>query len=216
MSNEHTRHPLPSPPDEARRSGSAWSAALIRDLVHHLGRKAHELPPETRALPHSADARTTILLVVATDLVVEALVDLMLPPVWRAVHLGWVFLATVATVGFCAMTARAPHLLDGRFLLLRTGPFRELSVPLDAIVSVRAAHDATVGHGLRRRAADEEAVACSVSSATTLTLETAEPLPVRLRDGGTVLARRIHFTADRPADAARLIREAIGGAAQNR
>lgn len=216
MSNEPTRHPLPTPPDHARRSGPAWSADLIRDLVRHLGRKALELPPGTRALPHSTDARTTILLVVASDLVVEAIIALMLPPAWRPVHLGWVFLATMAAVGFCAMTARAPHLLDGRFLLLRTGPFRELSVPLDVIVSVRAAHDATVGHGLRRHAADEEAVACSVSSATTLILETAEPLPVRLRDGGIVPARRIHFTADRPADAARLIREAVGGAAQRR
>lgn len=111
------------------------------------------------------------------------------------------------------MTARTPHLLEARVLRLRTGPFREVGLPLDQVVSARAEHGLTVGHGLRRSPDDGEGVACSVSSATTVVLVLARPVEVRLRRGGSVMARRVRFCADRLTEAARLIREAAGRAA---
>ncbi|WP_329196612.1 MULTISPECIES: hypothetical protein [unclassified Streptomyces] len=151
--------------------------------------------------------------VAAADLVVEAVVDAMVPAAYRVLHLLWVGCALVLCAGFCAMTARTPHLLEARVLRLRTGPFREVGLPLDQVVSARAEHGLTVGHGLRRSPDDGEGVACSVSSATTVVLVLARPVEVRLRRGGSVMARRVRFCADRPAEAARLIREAAGRAA---
>ncbi|MET9887403.1 hypothetical protein ABZZ20_30545 [Streptomyces sp. NPDC006430] len=79
---------------------------------------------------------------------------------------------------------------------------------------MRAAHGLTQSHGLRRSLDQDDAVACSVSSATTMALELTEPLPVQLRNGEPVMARRVYFTADQPAAAVELIRSAMRGDGQ--
>ncbi|WP_306432391.1 sensor histidine kinase [Streptomyces sp. A1136] len=188
-----------------------WAASLLRDLAGWLRREPVSVPEGGRAISHSADARLAIWAVTAADLVVEAVVDAVVPATLRVFHLLWVGCALVLCAGVCAMTARTPHLLDGRVLRLRTGPFRELTLPMSHVMSVRAEHGLTVGHGLRRSPDDAEAVACSVGSATTVLLVLAAPVEVRVRRGAPVLARRVRFSADRPAEAARLIREAAGG-----
>ncbi|MFF1557983.1 hypothetical protein [Streptomyces sp. NPDC058279] len=189
----------------AGRPAVMWAATLLRDLAGWLRRAPVPVPEGGRAISHSADARLAIWAVTGVDLVVEAVVDAVVPAALRVFHLLWVGCAFVLCVGVCAMTARTPHLLDGRVLRLRTGPFRALTLPLAEVVSVRVEHGLTVGHGLRRSPDDVEAVACSVSSATTVLLVLAAPVEVRLRRGGPVMARRVRFTADRPAEAARLI-----------
>ncbi|MGW6588028.1 hypothetical protein [Streptomyces globisporus] len=197
-----------------RRSAVTWSGTMLRDLAAWLARKPVASPGAHRAIPHSADSRSVIWTIAAVDLVTSIAVDAMIPHAYRPLHLVWVILSLVVTVGFCAMTLRAPHLVGEHTLHLRTGPFRALVIPINQIQAVRAAHGMTQGHGLRRSPDHDDAVACSVSSATTMTLELAEPFPVQLRKGEPVMARRVTFTADRPAAAAEVIRAAMRGSTQ--
>ncbi|MFI1657762.1 hypothetical protein ACH4ZU_23005 [Streptomyces sp. NPDC020472] len=192
-----------------RRSALTWSRTMLRDLGDWLTRKPVALHGAHRSIPHSADSRMVVWAVTAADLVTSVVVDAIVPAAYRPLHLAWVILTIVLSVGFCAMTARTPHLVDDRALYLRTGPFRALVIPIEHIRTVRTAHGMTTGHGLRRPLDQDDAVACSVSSATTLTLELTEPLLVRLRKGDPVMARRVHFGADQPAKAAETIRSAM-------
>ncbi|MFE9255678.1 hypothetical protein [Streptomyces sp. NPDC006879] len=199
----------PTPTDRApRRKPHAWLGTMFRDLAHWLARRPVRVPEGFRALPHSADARMAIWAVTAADVVASVAVDAMVPPAYRPLHLVWVASTLLLTFGFCAMTARTPHLLDHQVLRLRTGPLRELTVPLAAIRTAKAAHGVVQGHGLRSDLTDAEVAACSVSSATTVLIELDQALPVPLRRGGRAIATRIRCTADQPAEAARLIREA--------
>ncbi|MFT2018044.1 hypothetical protein ACMA1D_19705 [Streptomyces sp. 796.1] len=192
-----------------RRSAGTWLRTLLGDLVALLARRPVALAGASHAIRHSADARQAIYLVMAADLVSSVVVDAMIPAAYRLLHVAWVLCSLVLTAGCCAMTARAPHLIDADTLHLRTGPFRTLAVPLAHIASVRPAHGLTPSHGLRRSLDRPDAVACSVSSATTMAVELAEPLSVRFRRGEPVLARHVYFAADQPAEAARLIRNAL-------
>ncbi|KUJ69302.1 hypothetical protein ACZ90_13275 [Streptomyces albus subsp. albus] len=156
--------------------------------------------------------RTLLWALTGVEIVTAVVVDLVIPPAFRILHVLWEVAVLAVFLGVCAMTARTPHLVDGRTLLIRTGPFGELAVPMASVASLRAAHSAIGGRGLRRVPDDDEAVACSVSSATTLVLELADELPVDLRKGGPVSARRIHFSADSPVAAVRLISRAAADA----
>ncbi len=48
----------------------------------------------------------------------------------------------------------------------------------------------------------------AVGGSTSLAVTLDPPLPVRLRDGASLAARRVHFAVDKPAEAIALIREA--------
>ncbi|WP_158778662.1 hypothetical protein [Streptomyces cellulosae] len=192
-----------------RRTGKQWTTALLRDLLNWSARKPIPLSEEQQPIAHSSDVRMVVWAFVGTDLVTGILVDTMVPPVGRVIHLLWILFSLVFSLGFCAMTARAPHLLDASELHLRTGPFRDLTIPVEALESVRVAHSSSHGHGLRRVPDEDDAVACTVGSATNLVIDLREPLLVELRKGEPVLAKRIRTVADEPAAAARLISGAI-------
>ncbi|MEU3721542.1 hypothetical protein [Streptomyces sp. NPDC031705] len=195
-----------------RRTVRGWLRDMLRDLFGWVARRPLRLPEGHEAVPHSADVRMAVWAVTVVDLISGVVVDAMVPPAYRLLHLVWVVAVLVLSLGSCAMTVRAPHVIDGTVLRLRTGPLRELVVPLHAVAAVRSAHGAHTGHGLRRVLDDAEAVACSVSSATTLVLDLVHPLPVPFRRGGAVPARRVYFAADQPSAAARLITRAAAAA----
>ncbi|MGW1171984.1 hypothetical protein [Streptomyces sp. NPDC002550] len=197
-----------------RRSWKQWTGAMLRDLVDWLARKPIKLPEKRLPIPHSSDVRMIVWAFAGTDLVTGFVIDAMLPPAGRTIHLLWMVFSLVGSLGFCAMTARSPHLLDRRSLRLRTGPFRDLTIPAEAIGSVRVAHGSTHGYGLRRVPDEDGAVACTVGSATNFVIDLEEPLLVRLRKGQPVLARRIYAAADQPGEAARLISRSIAGGAK--
>ncbi|MGP4001050.1 hypothetical protein [Streptomyces sp. 8N706] len=156
----------------------------------------------------------TVLVFTVSDLVVALLIDAKLPPVGRAVHLLWVLFSLTLSLGFCAMTARAPHILDDDSLRLRTGPFRALTIPRTALASVSVAHRSVPWYGLRRVLDTDEEVACSVGSSTQLVIVLRQPVRVCFRKGRPVLARRVYAAADDPAAATRLISRWINGSAQ--
>ncbi|MEU7061907.1 hypothetical protein [Streptomyces sp. NPDC046197] len=187
---------------------------MLRDLRDWLARRPVTSQEGRLHISHSSDVRMVVWAFAGTDLVTGFVIDGMLPPVGRVIHLLWMVLSLVLSLGFCAMTARSPHLLDGRALRLRTGPFGELTIPVEAIRSVRVAHGSRHGHGLRRVPDEDDAVACTVGSATGLVLDFEEPLLVQLRKGEPVLARRIYATADQPGEAARLISRSLAGGAK--
>ncbi|MEV4437565.1 hypothetical protein AB0K09_00870 [Streptomyces sp. NPDC049577] len=192
-----------------RSSAAAWSAEMLRDLALWSGRRPLEPADGQRFIPHSADARMVVWAVAATDLVTGLPIDTIVPTALRALHILWTVVLLVLSLGFCAMTVRTPHMIDGPVLRIRTGPFRELAIPLTAVRSARRAHGSAPGHGLRRVPDDETAVACSVTSATSVVLELDRPVPVRLRRGGVVTAERVHWAADDPAAAVRLVNAAV-------
>ncbi|KIF75271.1 hypothetical protein QR77_17770 [Streptomyces sp. 150FB] len=181
---------------------------MLRDLGNWVARRPVTLP-EGQRIPHSSDVRMIVWAFVGTDLVTGFVIDAMIPPAGRAIHLLWMVFSLVVSLGFCAMTARAPHLLDSRNLRLCTGAFGELTIPVDALASVRVAHGSTQGHGLRRVPDEEGAVACTVSAGTNFVIDLEEPVLVRLRKGEPVLARRIYAAADQPGEAARLIGRSV-------
>ncbi|MFE4371263.1 hypothetical protein ACFRMN_24065 [Streptomyces sp. NPDC056835] len=197
-----------------------WISAMLRDLRDWCARKPL-LPPEGgRHLTHSSDVRVLIWAMTGIEVVTAVVVDAVIPPALRPPHIFWEVILVVLCLGFCAMTARAPHVIEGEVLRLRTGPFRELVVPLSAVKSLRTAHGRYPGRGLRRVAGDEgeggggdgdgegDVVAYSVSSATSAVLELNGPLPVRLRRGESARVRRVHFAVDDPGEAVRAIRRA--------
>ncbi|WP_046501042.1 hypothetical protein [Streptomyces odonnellii] len=187
---------------------------MLRDLADWSARRPMTLPEGKHPVPHSSDVRMVVWAFAGTDLVTGLVIDAMLPPAGRAVHLVWVVLSLVLSLGFCAMTARAPHLLDSAVLRLRTGPFREVTIPVGSLGSVRVAHGSTRGYGLRHVPDEDGAVACTIGGATNLVIELEEPLPIRLRNGESVLAGRVYAAADNPAEAARLINRSIAGGAR--
>lgn len=121
-----------------RRSAAVWIRGMLADLAGWVLRKPVEVPPGGRAVAHSADVRTAVWAVAATELVLDAVVDAMVPPAYRPLHLAWVAVSLLLVLGACAMTARTPHLVDGRVLRLRTGPLRALILPLGEVRRVRA------------------------------------------------------------------------------
>ncbi|MFF9351627.1 hypothetical protein [Streptomyces sp. NPDC014734] len=198
------------------RSASQWTGTMLRDLRNWAGRRPMTLPEGQQPIPHSSDARIIVWAFAGTDLVTGLIIDAMLPPVGRAIHLLWVVLSLGLSLGFCAMTARSPHLLHSANLRLRTGPFRELTIPVTALATARVAHGLTNGYGLRRvETVENDAVACSVGRTTNLVIDLDEPLSVRVRKGGPVLARRIYAHADKPSEAAGLINRAATRGAQS-
>ncbi|MDN0194001.1 hypothetical protein [Streptomyces sp. S.PNR 29] len=207
-------HVEAEPVSRRTRTAKQWTAALLGDLWKWVARKPVPLSEGQEPIRHSSDVRMLVWAFVVTDLLAGVLADTMLPPVGRALHVPWMVFTLVLSLGFCAMTARAPHLLDAGTLRLRTGPFREVTLPIEALASVRVAHGSSQGYGLRRVPGDDDAVACTVGSATNLVIELREPLLVPLRKGEPVRARRIHTVADEPGPAARLISRAIAGGGQ--
>lgn len=209
--NDHTTPESVEAVSAPRRSWTRWTGAMLRDLGNWLTRKPVKLPDGWLPIAHSSDVRMIVWAFAGTDLVTGFVVDAMLPPAGRAVHLVWLVFSLVLSLGFCAMTVRTPHLLDGRNLRVRTGPFRALTIPAEAIGTARVAHGSTPGHGLRRVPDEDGAVACTVGSATNLVVDLEEPVLVRLRKGPPVLASRIYAAADHPAEAARSISHSIAG-----
>ncbi|MFE1312190.1 hypothetical protein [Streptomyces sp. NPDC058755] len=210
--------PLTPEPVEAepvsRRSGAQWTTAMLRDLGNWSTRRPVCLAEGEQPISHSADVRMVVWAFVGTDLVTGALIDTMVPAAGRVIHLLWMLFSLVLSLGFCAMTARAPHLLDAAELRLRTGPFGALTIPVEAVESVRVAHAPIQGHGLRRVPDRDDAVACTVGSATNLVINLRRPLPVQPRKGEPVPVTTVHAVADEPAAAVRLISGAITRGAQ--
>ncbi|MFJ9028962.1 hypothetical protein ACIRQP_10630 [Streptomyces sp. NPDC102274] len=197
-----------------------WISTMLRDLRDWCARRPLSLPEGGRHLTHSSDVRMLIWAMTGIEVVTAVVVDAVIPPAFRPLHIFWEVILLVLCLGFCAMTARAPHVIEGEVLRLRTGPFRELVVPLPAVKSLRIAHGRYPGRGLRRVSGagdgdgdgESDVVAYSVSSATSVVLELTGPLPVPPRRGGSVHARRVHFAVDDPGGAVRMIRRAADGA----
>ncbi|MGV9252865.1 hypothetical protein [Streptomyces sp. NPDC003697] len=196
------------------RSWKQWTRAMLRDLGGWLVRRPMTFPEGRLAIPHSSDVRMIVWAFAGTDLVTGFVIEGMIPSAGRVVHLLWMGFSLTLSLGFCAMTVRTPHLLDSRNLRLRTGPFRELTIPLETLGRARVAHGSTHGYGLRRVADEDDAVACTVGSATNVVIDLEEPLLVRLRKGEPVLARRIYAAADQPGEATRLISRSVTGGAK--
>lgn len=192
-----------------RRSGAQWTRTMLRDLGAWAARRPLRLPEGERRIPHSSSARMAILAFTVTDVLVALIIDAKLPPVARAVHIVWVLLSLTLSLGICAMTSRAPHLLGDSSLLLRTGPFRTLTIPTTALGRVSVAHRHFPGNGLRRVPGSAEEVACSVGGATHLVIELRQPVLLHLRKGEPVLAKRVYTAADDPSQATRLISQSI-------
>ncbi|GAA3196189.1 MULTISPECIES: hypothetical protein [Streptomyces] len=188
---------------------------MLRDLRYWTARRPLRVPEGRQHILHSSSARMTILAFTGTDVLVALLIDAKLPPAGRAVHILWVVFSLTLSLGICAMTARAPHLLDDNSLHLRTGPFRALTLPLAAVSKVSVAHRYIPGHGLRRVPDSAEEVACSVGGATHLVIELRQPVLVRVRKGEPVLAKRVCLAADEPSQATRLISQSINRDAQS-
>lgn len=213
MTNEGTRTPAHAEV-VMQRTAWGWLKDMLRDLIDWSARRPLPIPAGHEAILHSADVRMMVWAVTAVDLITGVVVDGMVPPAFRPLHLLWVVAVLVLSLGFCAMTSRSPHLINRSTLRVRTGPLRELAIPLTAVRSVRYAHGAVTSHGLRRVPDESDAVACSVSTATTLVLDLTRAVPVPFRKGGTVMARRVYLSANDPSKAVQLINRAAAEAAR--
>ncbi|MEU6174396.1 hypothetical protein ABZ832_21055 [Streptantibioticus parmotrematis] len=187
----------------ASRDLTAWLARRPLDAV----RRGHTV------IGHSGPLRTTVGLVLATELLAEGLMDVsMLPPSWRAFHLVWMALLANCFLAFVATTKRRPHVLTATTLRLSAGPLGEVEVPLSAIASVRRELTSASGLGVRGIPDRPGSLLCTVSGTADLTVELREPHTVRLANGTTHHATRLHFAANTPATAHRLIGTAVRSA----
>ncbi|WP_146241288.1 hypothetical protein [Actinokineospora spheciospongiae] len=88
-------------------------------------------------------------------------------------------------------------------LLIRTAVLGDLAVPLSAVAAVRVDDRTSPGFGTRH--VDDNAIACSVTSHTNVTITLDRPREFTPRKGGKREIAHIRFNADEPADAAREI-----------
>ncbi|GAB3654547.1 hypothetical protein GCM10027589_13260 [Actinocorallia lasiicapitis] len=182
---------------------------MLTDLYAWARRRPLDNSPGHSPLIHSSDIKTNIWLITGSDLISALVIDLMIPPPLRPIHLGIEVILLVVSLGVAAMIARSPHLIDGGTLYLRTGPLGQIQIPLDSIRTVSTAPAVTPGCGVRRVPGAEGTIACSVAGTTALVLDLDTPVVVRLRKGPPVSATQIRFTADSTSTAVRTIRAAI-------
>ncbi|MEV6791727.1 hypothetical protein AB0M87_06945 [Streptomyces sp. NPDC051320] len=181
----------------------------LRDMAAVLGRRPCGEPGET-VIGHSSALRTSVFLGVGGELCVEALMDVsMIPPAWRPFHLVWLALMIDLCVAFSAVTRRHPHRLTARTLRIRAGLYDELLLPLSRVVTVRREFVSAKGRGVRPVPGSSGSVLCTVAGTAELTLELDEPVELRLADGSSLTAERLHLSADHPVTAHRELFRAV-------
>lgn len=184
----------------------------LRDMAGALARRPFSGPGET-VIGHSSALRTTVFLVVGGELLVEGLMDVsMIPPAWRPFHVVWLALMIDLCVAFSAVTRRNPHRLTARTLRIRAGLYDEILLPLARVGSVRREFVSASGRGVRPVPGRDGSVLCTVAGMAELTLELDEPVELRLADGSSLTAERLHLTANNPAAAHRELSEAVRAA----
>ncbi|PWI45929.1 hypothetical protein [Streptomyces sp. ICBB 8177] len=190
--------------------GRELLAAVSRDLTAWLTRRPLDAVRRGHTvIGHSGPLRTTVGMLLATELLAEGLMDAsMLPPSWRAFHLLWMALLADCFLAFAATTKRRPHVLTATTLRLSAGPLGEVEVPLSAIAAVRRELTSAGGLGVRELPDRPGSLLCTVSGTADLTVE-REPHLVRLPNGETRRTTRLHFAANTPATAHRLIGTAV-------
>lgn len=151
-------------------------------------------------LSHSRESRLLLTVLAGVEIVLAPVVDLMIPPWLRAPHLTLEAVIIVAAFSFVATWSRYPHQVRADRLLLRTGVFGELALPIEQIANVRKHERIIKGYGLRPVVDDDAAIACSVGSKVNLMLELTHPLCVELTGGSTKITR-VHTAVDEPAAA---------------
>ncbi|WP_030898179.1 hypothetical protein [Streptomyces sp. NRRL F-5126] len=186
---------------------------LVGDLAGWWGRRPAVRPADI-TVAHSSALRTTVFLVVGGELFTEGLMDVsMLPPAWQPYHIVWMALVVDACVAFTALTKRNPHrVTPSGELVVRAGLFDEITLPLAAVASVGREWVTAPGRGIRPVPGRDGSVVCTVAGTADLVVELAEPAELRRADGSSLTVRRLHLSADRPADAHRALAAAVRGA----
>ncbi|WP_026360215.1 hypothetical protein [Amycolatopsis nigrescens] len=160
------------------------------------------------AILHTADPQRAMIVFAAMEVLVTPLVGRLLPGVWQLVHLVVEVLVVGVYLGLAACWRIHPHLLDDRSLLLRTGTFGDVAIPLTAIEAVRRDERAAGGYGIRGVADEQETLACSVTSQTNVVIDLVRSYPFQAKDG-VLSARHIRFSVNEPGDFTRLLGKAL-------
>jgi hypothetical protein len=181
----------------------------LRDLTAWLTRRPLARPGEI-CIGHSGSLRTTVSLLVGTEILVEALMDVsMVPPALQPFHLLWMALLIDLTLFFAAVTRRNPHRVSGGALRIRAGLFDEILLPVAAVGSVRQETATAPGRGVRPVPEHDGDVMCTVAGAADIAVVLREPVALRLRDGSTLTARRLLLSADAPHTAHHTLVQAL-------
>lgn len=182
----------------------------LRDLTGWLTRRPLTVAPGERGIGHSGALRMNLSLIVGTEVLVEALMDVsMVPAAWQPLHLLWMAVLIDLTLFFAAVTKRHPHRLTGAELCVRAGLFDEIVLPLRAVSSVRPEAASAPGRGVRPMPGRDGDVVCTVAGAADLAVALREPVELRLRDGSIVTARRLLIAVDAPRPAHRELTRAL-------
>jgi hypothetical protein len=150
-------------------------------------------------LAHSGTNRSMLVVVAVVELVPTALLSLVIPGVWKIVHLVAEVVLILFLLGLAATWRSHPHTVGPEALRVRTGLTPELVVPLAAVAAVRREELTPKGSGLRLVEGEPDALACSAAEVNVV-VELTEPFEHR-----GALVRRIRFQADEPARAVRAI-----------
>ncbi|NJC71913.1 hypothetical protein HC031_19650 [Planosporangium thailandense] len=213
---------------KARRSGAdrapAMSAALdaalppvvamlIRQELRVFGsllsvvRRRTRVSPGDSALPYGRRLRGLLIVLAGLSLAEVAVVEAFVPwPVVRWVLLALGIYGLLWVVSFVASLSVYPHTIGPRVLRLRFGPFTDLAVPTEKIAT---AVENTTGTHRKTVETDDETLSVSLMGTSTVLVDLAEPHEVDLGRRGRHTVRRLRFDADDPADAVRLLREAV-------
>lgn len=165
--------------------------------------------PGDVALPYDGLDRAVIWTITAVGMVETVVVHVLVS--WPPMRWSLLVLSVYGVLGLLAFAAtmrQHPHVVRGTDLVLRSGHFRTVRVPLGAVASVR--RNVRNEHAKTLEVADD-GLALSFMGGTTVELRFAPAASVEV-DGRPHTVERVSFAAHDPAAAVSLLRTRVAGA----
>ncbi|SOE00622.1 hypothetical protein [Blastococcus haudaquaticus] len=167
-----------------------------------------DVGPDDVPLAYNGLDRAVVWTITAVGVIETVIVHVLVswPPLrWSLLALS--VYGVLGLLAFDATTRQHPHLLRDGELVLRSGHFRSVRVPLEDVVQVRK--HVRNEHG-RTVEMTDDGVAVSFMGGTDVELRFATPTPVDV-DGRISTVERVSFSAADPAAAVSRLRTATTG-----
>jgi len=175
-------------------------------LLRWVFRRPHGVPADAVAVPYAAGQAAAMYAFLFVSIVETVALDLLIPwPGVRKVVLLLDLWGVYFVLALHASCVVRPHVVgaDGS-LRLRRGGLLDIRIPADQIASVRL--DRRYAGGKKGAVGEDGAVSLPVSSETTITVETTEPVRLLRVLGKPEQASTFRFYADDPKAAVAALR----------
>lgn len=193
-------------PIGGRVAGTARSQAGLARALWWAVRGRTAVEAGDVALPYNGLDRAVLWTITAVAVVETAVVHVLVS--WPPLRWSLLVLSVYGVLGLLAFDRtmrQQPHAVRGRELLLRSGHFRTVHVPLDDLAGVRTHVSNTHRKTLEL---DDGRIALSFMGGTNVELRFSPATAIEL-DDGTHRVEKVSFSAVDPAAAAAVLRARV-------